>query len=211
MSTQTLMFGKNSCGYWRRPTHWIWFGLAESEWCRWFFSRGIASWKLPKNTFWCVKLKESVFICLLSNTTMTANDVVVSSYFAGTRDTLKDATITQPYWKSTPLNFSKCKSLSKKQEWLFLGGSFKKLLSYLKSAIWFCQNPKLCVKKKKFKFGKPKLPYLGIYGLKFEKTNIMSFDIGSGFSKVPGTTFFEGPNPGPDPFYKVCPLQLYKS
>ena len=45
-------------------------------------------------TFSSVKLEGFVFICLLSSAHMTVNEAIVSSYLAGTRDTLKDADIT---------------------------------------------------------------------------------------------------------------------
>ena len=45
-------------------------------------------------TFSSVKLKGSVFICLLSSAHITVNEAIVSSYLAGTRDALKDAAIT---------------------------------------------------------------------------------------------------------------------
>ena len=62
------------------------------------------------------------------------------------------------------------------------------------------------------------MPYLGIFGIEFQKTSVifeistlefiknhtMNFGIGSAFSKGPGSTFSEGPGPGPGPLYKVC-------
>ena len=44
--------------------------------------------------FSSVKLKGSVFLCLLSSGHMTVNEAIFSSYLAGTRDTMKDAAIT---------------------------------------------------------------------------------------------------------------------
>ena len=44
-------------------------------------------------TFSNLKLKGSVFICLFSSAHMTVSEAIVSSYLAGTRDTLKDAAI----------------------------------------------------------------------------------------------------------------------
>ena len=64
------------------------------------------------------------------------------------------------------------------------------------------------------------MPYLGIFGLEFQKTSVifeistlefvkyeslthtMNFGIGSAFSKGPGSAFSEGPGP----LYKVCRL-----
>ena len=64
------------------------------------------------------------------------------------------------------------------------------------------------------------MPYLGIFGLEFQKTIVifeistlefvkyeslthtMNFGIGSAFSKGPGSAFSEGPGP----LYKVCRL-----
>ena len=45
-------------------------------------------------TFLSVKLKRSVFICLVSSAHMAVNEAIISSYLAGTTDTLKDATTT---------------------------------------------------------------------------------------------------------------------
>ena len=65
------------------------------------------------------------------------------------------------------------------------------------------------------------MPYLSIFGLKFQKgivmseistlelvkneslTHTMNFGIGSAFSKGLGSAFSEGPGPGP--LYNVCP------
>ena len=75
----------------------------------------------------------------------------------------------------------------------------------------------------------PKIPYLGILGLEFQKfivifeistlefvkneslTHIMNFGIGSGFSKGPGSAFSEGLGrvSGPGPLYKVCPFLVW--
>ena len=72
----------------------------------------------------------------------------------------------------------------------------------------------------------PKSPYLGIFGLKFEKivifgisileiikndflTNAVNIDIGSVFTKYPGFNFSEGLDPGPSPIYKVCRISLF--
>ena len=70
------------------------------------------------------------------------------------------------------------------------------------------------------------MPYLGIFGLEFQKTIIIfdistlkfnhneslthsvNFGIGSAFSKVPGSTFSEGLGPGRGPLYKVYQLEL---
>ena len=68
------------------------------------------------------------------------------------------------------------------------------------------------------------MPYLGIFGLEFQKktvvifeistlkfviseslTHTVNFGIGSIFFKGSGLFFSEGPNPGPGPLYKVCP------
>ena len=68
----------------------------------------------------------------------------------------------------------------------------------------------------------PKIPYLGILGLKFEN-NIVIFEISSLefvkseflfhtmnfgkesiFAKGPGSVFSQGPGPGSCPLYKVC-------
>ena len=38
-------------------------------------------------------------------------------------------------------------------------------------------------------------------------THTVNFDIGSTFSKGPGSAFSEGPGPGPAPLYKVCPYE----
>ena len=35
-------------------------------------------------------------------------------------------------------------------------------------------------------------------------TDTVNFDIGTAFSKGPGSLFSEDPGPGPGPFYKVC-------
>ena len=68
------------------------------------------------------------------------------------------------------------------------------------------------------------MPYLGIFGLEFQKsivifeistleslkneslTHRMNFRVGSVFSKGLGSSFSEGPcpGPGPDPLFKVC-------
>ena len=66
------------------------------------------------------------------------------------------------------------------------------------------------------------MPYLGTFGLEFEKailiseissleclknqslTHTVNFGIGSPFSKSPGCAFCEGPGPFPGPLYKVC-------
>ena len=68
------------------------------------------------------------------------------------------------------------------------------------------------------------MPHFSIFGLEFLRTIVLSeisklefvkheslthamnFDIGSTFSKGLGSTFFEGPCPGPGtgPLYKVC-------
>ena len=63
------------------------------------------------------------------------------------------------------------------------------------------------------------MPYLGIFGLEFQKifeistpefakneslTHTINFGIGSTFSKVAGSAFSEGPDLGPGPLYKVC-------
>ena len=68
----------------------------------------------------------------------------------------------------------------------------------------------------------PKMSYLGIFGLEFQKTIVifeistlefvkneclthtMIFGIGSAFSKGPGFGFPEGPGPCLSPLYKVC-------
>ena len=44
--------------------------------------------------FSSAKLKGSVFICIFLSGHMTVTEAIVSSYLAGTRDTLKDAAIT---------------------------------------------------------------------------------------------------------------------
>ena len=66
------------------------------------------------------------------------------------------------------------------------------------------------------------MPYLGIFGLEFQKTIVIfeistlefakneslthtiNFGIGSTFSKVAGSDFSEGSGPGPGLLYKVC-------
>ena len=66
------------------------------------------------------------------------------------------------------------------------------------------------------------MPYLGTFGLEFEKailiseissleclknqslTHTVNFGIGSPFPKSPGSAFYEGPGPCPGPLYKVC-------
>ena len=72
---------------------------------------------------------------------------------------------------------------------------------------------------------RPKLSYLGIFELEFEKktivifkisnfifikneflTNIANFDIRSVFSKGPGDTFSDGPDSCPGPFCKLYRL-----
>ena len=68
------------------------------------------------------------------------------------------------------------------------------------------------------------MPYLGIFGLEFEKafviseisnleflkneswTHAVNFGIGSAFSKGPGSCFSEDPVPGPGQLYNVCPM-----
>ena len=52
----------------------------------------------------------------------------------------------------------------------------KKLLSYLKSAPSNLSNCKILLKKQKCINLGPKIPYLGIFGLKFRKT-IVIFEI----------------------------------
>ena len=70
----------------------------------------------------------------------------------------------------------------------------------------------------------PKMPYLGTFGLEFEKsivisevstldffkneslTHTVNFGIGSAFSKVPGLRFSEGQVPGP--LYKACRVNV---
>ena len=67
------------------------------------------------------------------------------------------------------------------------------------------------------------MPYLGTFGLEFEKaiviseistleflknqflTHTVNFFVGPVFSYGPGSGFAKGPGPGPGPFYKVCP------
>ena len=74
----------------------------------------------------------------------------------------------------------------------------------------------------KKKILRPKLPYLDIFELEFEKTiiifessthrsyknefltYILNFGIEPAFSKGPGSTFSEGPCPGPGPHCKLC-------
>ena len=61
------------------------------------------------------------------------------------------------------------------------------------------------------------MPYLGIFGLEFQKAIVifefvkseslihkMNFDIESAFSKGPGSAFSEGQGPGWGLLYKVC-------
>ena len=66
------------------------------------------------------------------------------------------------------------------------------------------------------------MPYLGIFGVEFQKTIVIfeistlkfviheslihtvNFGIGSAFSKGLGSTFSEGPGPGPGLLYKEC-------
>ena len=61
----------------------------------------------------------------------------------------------------------------------------------------------------------PKMPYLGIFGLEFQKTIVIfqistlkfvNIGVGSAFAKGPGSTFSGGPFPGsgPGPLYNVC-------
>ena len=74
----------------------------------------------------------------------------------------------------------------------------------------------------KKKILRPKLPYLDIFELEFEKTiiifessthrsyknefltYILNFGIEPAFSKGPGSTLSEGPCPGPGPHCKLC-------
>ena len=90
--------------------------------------------------------------------------------------------------------------------WVLLDKNLKKLLSYLKSAFQICQYENFHVKFQRKKNLGPKLFYLDIFGLEFEKTIIifeisalkfiknefltviMNFGIGSAFPKVPGST-----------------------
>ena len=74
-----------------------------------------------------------------------------------------------------------------------LSSSFKKLLSYLKSApsncyIW-SQDPRIC-KKRVFN---------------------SCFVIGCAFSKVRGPVFSDSSGPGPSPLCKVCPEIMRRS
>ena len=75
------------------------------------------------------------------------------------------------------------------------------------------------------------MPYLGIFGLEFQKsivifeistlefsrfkneslTHTMKFGVGFAFCKGSGFAFSEGPGPGPGPLYKVCRLIFFKS
>ena len=65
-----------------------------------------------------------------------------------------------------------------------LFGYFQKLLSYLKSApLNLSRNESI--------------------------TQTVNFRVGSAFSRGPTSAFSEGPGPGPDPLYKVCPLLLF--
>ena len=74
------------------------------------------------------------------------------------------------YLKSAPLHLSNCKISWKNKSaqiwdlkcfiWVFLGWNFQKLLSYLKLAPSDLYNIKVC--------WEPKMPYLGIFRLKFE-------------------------------------------
>ena len=66
------------------------------------------------------------------------------------------------------------------------------------------------------------MPYLGIFGLEFQKTIVifeistfkfvkneslthtMNFGVGSTFSKGLGSAFSESPGLGPGPLYKIC-------
>ena len=98
----------------------------------------------------------------------------------------------------------------------------KKILSYLKSAPSILSKWKFCGKKKKCLNLGPKMSYLGIFGLEFEKiiaifeistpeylkneslAHTVNFGIGSAFSKGPGSCFSEGPFPGPGQLYKIC-------
>ena len=68
----------------------------------------------------------------------------------------------------------------------------------------------------------PKMPYLGIFGLEFQKaivifeistlksvkteflTHTVNFGIGSAFAKSPGSAFSECSGPGPGLLYIVC-------
>ena len=82
------------------------------------------------------------------------------------------------FFEISTSNLSACKLRCKNENsqiwdlkcfiWVFLGWNFQKLLSYLKLAPSDLYNIKVC--------WEPKMPYLGVFGLKFEN-NIVIFEI----------------------------------
>ena len=108
--------------------------------------------------------------------------------------------------------------------WVLLGQNLKKILSYFKSGPSNFPICKISQKKKKKKILNlgPNRPYLGTFGLEFDKAIVNSeisileflknesladtvnFGIGSAFSKVPVSVFSEVSDPLPGPLYKVC-------
>ena len=101
----------------------------------------------------------------------------------------------------------------------------KKNLSYFKSGpsnFPICKIWQKKKKKKKILNLGPNRPYLGTFGLEFDKDIVNSeisileflkneslddtvnFGIGSAFSKVPVSVFSEVSDPRPGPLYKVC-------
>ena len=62
--------------------------------------------------------------------------------------------------------------------WVFLSCNLKKLLLFLKSALSNLLINKVLCKKKETSNVEPKIPYLGIFGLRFWKT-IVTFGIGT--------------------------------
>ena len=134
-----------------------------------------------------------------------------------------------PIWNQHPRIFFKAKFRSEmkilKPKCIILGvldSSFEKLLSYLTLAFSNLSNYKVWCKIKILTFG-TKNAWFGYFRartfkklwshLKLAPSNLsnvsflrgllndtVNFDIGSTFSKVPGSTFWEGPGP----LYKVC-------
>ena len=114
--------------------------------------------------------------------------------------------------------------------WVFLDNNFKRTIVIFEIStlkVVYFQN--FAKKQKCLNLG-PKMPHLGIFGLEFEKANVLfeistlkfvksewlfhavNFGIVSALSKGPESAFSEGPGLGLGlvPLYKVCRLHAHK-